>query len=247
MFATMIRYVRNRIIDEYRKWKARKRFANKEISEVFTEIYRQNMWQNEESVSGNGSTLSYTQNIRSEIPKLIKQFKFREVLDAPCGDYNWFRYVNRHPEFLYVGGDIVSELINQNNRRYGSADTEFIKLNIISDPLPRADLWICRDALFHFSNDDIYRTLRNFLSSDIEFILTSSHVECNKNIDILTGDFRLLNLEIQPFNLPPPILSINDWVEGFPVRKLCLWNKSELREAVNKLDLLCIDGTANNN
>src|SRR5688500_7192394 len=98
MFAAMIRHVRNRIIDEYRKWKTRKRFANKEISEVFTEIYRQNMWQNEESVSGDGSTLSYTQNIRSEIPKLIKQFKFREVLDAPCGDYNWFRHVNRHPE-----------------------------------------------------------------------------------------------------------------------------------------------------
>jgi hypothetical protein len=98
--------------------------------------------------------------------------------------------------------------------------------------LPQADLWLCRDCLFHLSYKDIAIAIQNFLTSDIRYILTSNHQNCTKNKDITTGSFRLLNLELPPFNLGKPIMVIDDWIEGFPERQLCLWERNTL---INKL------------
>jgi hypothetical protein len=50
----------------------------------------------------------------------------------------------------YMGGDIVEKLIQQNQSKYGDPHTRFITIDIVKDLLPQADLWLCRDCLFHF-------------------------------------------------------------------------------------------------
>lgn len=104
--------------------------------EVFTKIYEDNCWNSDESRSGDGSTKEYTENIRREIPQLIRNLGVKRVLDAPCGDYNWFRLIERENGFTYVGGDIVKPLILRNQTQYGSPDTAFVELDITKDPLP---------------------------------------------------------------------------------------------------------------
>jgi len=37
-----------------------------------------------------------------------------------------------------------------NSARFADQKCSFIDMDIISDPLPRADAWLCRDVLFHF-------------------------------------------------------------------------------------------------
>ena len=208
--------------------KRHKKLRGLDRKDIFTDYYRTNYWSSDESRSGTGSTLEYTENLRKEIPGLIEQFQIRSILDAPCGDYNWFGRIQRGPEITYVGGDIVAELINANNDRYRNENTSFSEIDIINDKLPAADLWICRDALFHFSTEDIFSTFRNFAKSEIKYILTTSHHECMTNTDIPTGDYRLLNLTIAPFDLPQPITAIDDWVEGFPPRQMCLWQRETI-------------------
>src|SRR3990172_1030633 len=153
------------------------------------------------------------------------------MLDAPCGDYGWLGSVARDLDVAYIGGGIVADLIATNHKEFGSARTRFDVIDITSDVLPKVDLWLCRDCLFHFSNADIFSTLDNFLRSEIPFLLTTTHPECDENTDIPTGSFRLLNLEIAPFNFPNPIERIDDWIEGYPVRQLALWERASIARA----------------
>lgn len=203
-----------------------------DAGEFFSHIYRTNLWGSEESASGPGSTLEYTKNLRQQLPALFRQLEAESLLDAPCGDYNWFSHVERPPSLRCFGADIVPELVARNQRLYGNETTSFAVLDIRSDALPQVDLWLCRDALFHFSNRDVFLTIQNFLNSGIPYLLTSSHSECLANDDIPTGSFRQLNLERAPFNFCRPEQYIDDWIAGYPVRKLCLWKREELRRCL---------------
>ena len=78
--------------------------------DIFTDIYLSNKWGDQFSVSGTGSNLNQTKTLLKEITKIIKDYKIKNILDIPCGDFYWikefdFKYIN------YVGGDIVSELV----------------------------------------------------------------------------------------------------------------------------------------
>ena len=199
---------------------------------VFRDRYRHNEWDNAESVSGPGSTLVYTVNIRDAIPRLVDELGVRTILDAPCGDFNWFRAIEWKTPVRYLGGDIVEDLVKRNRTLYGSDHTAFTVLDITRDVLPRADLWLCRDCLFHLSERDIFLTLARFIESDIAYLLTSNHSECELNRDIPTGAFRLLNLRLPPFSLGEPLRVIDDWIEGFPVRHLVLWKREAVRDAL---------------
>lgn len=192
--------------------------------EIFGHFYETNRWRDAESVSGPGSTLAYTANLRAELPGLFARLGVRRVLDAPCGDYNWFRQVER-PCIDYVGGDIVGAMVQANQARYGDAQTRFVELDITVDPLPSADLWLCRDVLFHLSEEDVFKALANFVSSDIKYLLTSTHPRCTQNRDIASGDFRLLNLRLAPYGFAAPLAAIDDWVEGYPERQISLWER----------------------
>ncbi len=198
---------------------------------LFTQYYEKNVWKNGESKSGEGSTIKYTENIRKELPVLFNEQGITSVLDAPCGDFNWFKLINRG-DMQYIGGDIVKSIVANNERIYRDANTSFIHIDITKNELPDVDLWLCRDCLFHFSDEDIFLVLKNFMASNIEFLLTSTHPESELNENIPTGSFRLLNLEKPPFNLGKPILSINDWVDGYEVRILSLWNRSDIQHAL---------------
>ena len=206
--------------------------------EVFTHHFEKRYWGDGETVSGSGSTLEYTQNLRKELPERLNNLGVRTVLDAPCGDYNWFKAMELGGEITYVGADIVTELVSRNQKLYGGDNTRFMELDIISDELPEIgqnSLWLCRDCLFHFSNESVITVLKKFSESSISYLLTSTHTENINNRDILTGDFRLLNLERPPFNLPKSKLYVSDWVEDSPVRYLALWTKQEVDAGLSKL------------
>jgi hypothetical protein len=97
----------------------------KSMKDIFTNIYKHNLWESRESVSGPGSSLAQTRTIIKQLSLLIKQLQVKTLLDAPCGDFHWMKEVN--PEIdLYIGVDIVSELIEENIN--GIVDNAPIKL-----------------------------------------------------------------------------------------------------------------------
>lgn len=197
--------------------------------DVFTNHYARNFWKSNESASGMGSTVESTKGIRDEIAALLVRLNVKSMLDAPCGDYNWFRLVPRADGVTYTGGDIVDAIVAENNRKYADGHTRFVQMDIISDALPDADLWLCRDGMIHFSDRCILSTLENLRRSNIRYLLTTTYPQAKLNADIPTGGFRLLNLERPPFSLCKPICYIDDNIDGHPTRKLALWEARSLK------------------
>ncbi len=180
----------------------RKILAENTPEKVFRFIYEQNLWGNKESVSGRGSSSDQTKILIKEIPKLIKKYHIKSILDIPCGDFNWMRNVV-NDNLTYIGGDIVGSIIKKNQRQYKRKNIKFIKINLIAGSLPAADLLICRDCFVHFSYEDIKKSLSNIRKRKIKYLLVTTYTERTRNRNILTGDWRPLNMEIKPFYLQP--------------------------------------------
>lgn len=182
---------------------------NKTSKEVFTVIYKENYWKSSASCSGLGSTLESTVNIRREVPKLIRHLKINTFLDLPCGDYHWMKEVDL-PVTQYIGGDIVSDLIEQNKLKYFDDGISFVTLNLIEDKLPNSEMIMCRDCLVHLSYNDIHKAFENIKRNNIKYILTTTFPDLLRNEDVITGGWRMLNLEKPPFDLPNAIKLIEE-------------------------------------
>ena len=201
-----------------------------DVEKVFTEIYKTNLWGSRESVSGPGSEIANTQKTRGDLEQLIRRFNIRSFADAPCGDFNWMRFV-KFGSCTYSGFDIVKELIDKNTRLYGNKSRIFKHRNLITEPIDKADLVLCRDMLAHLTFEQIYMVIRNFKKSRTRYLLATTHPNLEANIDnISTGEWRKLNLEKAPFNFPKPITMIEernsqDYEEG---KHLGLWLLADL-------------------
>jgi hypothetical protein len=196
---------------------------------VFTRIYRWKLWGRGESVSGPGSSLEVTEQLRAELPALLRDHNVRTMLDAPCGDCHWIKEVDL-PVERYIGADIVRDLVTRNEETLGSDKHSFLHKNLLTDPLPEVDLILCRDCLIHFSTPDIFVALKNFKSSGARYLLVTSHRGVKKNGPMVTGLWRRVNLEAAPFNFPPPLTTI---AEPTPFKKdadkiLGLWRIEDI-------------------
>lgn len=209
---------------------------------IFTFIHRRRIWSEcatpGESISGYGSSLAYTAALRQQLADLLRTLDIGTLFDAPCGDFNWMRFVEFPQGMQYVGADIVDALIDANIRRYADEGRRFLVFDITRDAFPRADVWFCRDCLFHLSYQDIHRALSGFVRSDVPFLLTTTHVNEGGfiNRDIRTGDWRRIDLCAEPFCLPSAVEhEIIDFVQPEPPRKMCLWTREQVAASLPRL------------
>lgn len=169
---------------------------------VFEHIYKTKYWGDDESVSGAGSTFQQTEEVRRILPELFKKYNVHSFLDLPCGDFHWMVKVNLEG-IDYTGADIVKELIRENQAKYATAGLNFKVIDLLTDELPAVDMMMCRDCFIHLSNENIFKGLENIKRSKIKYLLTTCYVDRAQNSDILTGQWRALNLLIAPFDLTP--------------------------------------------
>jgi hypothetical protein len=213
--------------------------------DIFTVVYNNGQWGNGVTLpkSGIGSTLWYTENLRKELPNLLEKYNLKRIYDAPCGDMTWMPLVLESTHYeQYIGADIVSTLIQDMRDKFDNDKWSFRVNNICNDRFPDADVWFCRDCLFHLTNENILKALKNFVNSSIPYILTTSHcfdtvgpdnVVFQENQDGLNGDYRLLNLTASPWNFSEPLAKIDDTYEGFSKRYMGLWTRESVAKALN--------------
>lgn len=221
----------------YKRWKWVRRLRGS-AEERFTRIYEDKAWSSRESRSGTGSEYKYTAQLRSAMPGLFQTFGIRTILDAPCGDFNWMRHVVAETGIAYVGGDIVKAMIEDNQQKYGTDGIRFQHLDITTGTLPQADMMMVRDCLFHLSYADNMAFLDNFLSSGIPYLFTTTHLPGPdvSNRDILTGDFRFIDLFAAPFHFPAaPLLRVGDFIEGHKPREMCLFDRAQVQIAADAM------------
>jgi len=205
---------------------------------IFTRIYARNSWGDAESRSGTGSNIARTGLLRPRLTRLLLDLGVRSILDLPCGDFNWMR-LTELPGIEYTGGDIVTGLIEENNSLYAQPGRRFLRLDMICDALPKADLIFCRDGLVHFSFSDIARALRAMKESGSTYLLTTTFTAHRRNKNIATGEWRPLNLDLEPFHFPAPLQTIADGprLDGTaPDKALALHRLEDLSDRIGELE-----------
>ncbi len=210
------------------------RFMTMSPESLFTHYYRKNGWSGENSLSGPGSDPDHTKVLAQKLPDFLKAHNIKSMLDIPCGDYLWMKEVGLSG-ITYIGGDIVEELISENIKHFGNNhQVSFQKLDLLSDDLPQTDLIFCRDCLVHFSYHNIRKAIQNMVYSNSTYLLTTTFNQRRKNKNIVTGEWRPLNLEKAPFLLPPPLALIDEECaigNGLYADKILgLWKISDLKK-----------------
>jgi len=193
------------------RYRVYERFRSAEREVIFQKIYEDNFWAAEFSRSGPGSSLESTENLRKALPQLIATLQVTSLLDIPCGDFQWMSHVAL--DVKYYGADIVAPLIHQNKTAFGERG-DFLRLDLLRDRLPAADMILCRDCLVHLSFREIERALENMKRSAPRFLLTTTFPELAVNVDAVTPDWRPLNLQLAPFNFPAPVRLIKDFADS---------------------------------
>jgi 2-polyprenyl-3-methyl-5-hydroxy-6-metoxy-1,4-benzoquinol methylase len=193
------------------------------MKEIFTDIYKKNDWKNDESVSGNGSTLDATEGVRRELPRLFAKFHVKSLLDIPCGDCNWILPVTKNLN-MYIGADIVDELIEQNKHKFTEPGVAryFEVLDITKDQLPKVDMILVRDLFGHFSDADLNAAIKNVKASGAKYLLATTFPSSFNTVRIQTGQWRGLNLDYY-CGLPPSLEIISEGNQMFKDKCLGLW------------------------
>jgi SAM-dependent methyltransferase len=194
---------------------------------VFTRIYKKHLWKNRESLSGEGSTIHSTEQLRSRLPGILKKYDIKNVMDAGCGDFNWMRTVNL-AHVQYTGMDVVEEVIAQNTKKYGTHNKIFLAGDVVNETPNCFDLIICRDCLVHLPVRMARGMLVNFCLSGSKYLLTTTYPEIDQNFEVAIGQWFPYNLQIAPFNLPKPLELMEDSAGPFPRKHIGLWRISDL-------------------
>ncbi|HLD90882.1 MAG TPA: class I SAM-dependent methyltransferase [Patescibacteria group bacterium] len=179
---------------------------------------------------GIGSAVSVTTKIREFIGDQLKNYNIRSISDAGCGDFAWMNLVDLGTA-TYVGYDINKEMLDVNKTKYPKVS--FIEFDLVNQPLPRTDLIICRDCLFHLPDASVIKALKLFKASGSPYLMTTSYRNVISNTptssekftskrSLYTSEygFREINLEKDPFNLSAPLTFIEE--SGFK-RIFGLW------------------------
>lgn len=188
-------------------------------SDIFDQHYQNNYWGDPDSVSGPGSNLKQTENIRRELPTLFAQLGIKSVLDAACGDYFWWKEMDL-PGIDYKGIDIVPELIEANKK----FEDEFHYFDWYDAggvyPIGNRDLIFCRDLLVHLSWAEANFVLKNFRASGSKWLLATTFPGA-QDMDITTGMWRPIDMARFRYMARPPELLIPDGDWGN--KSLGLW------------------------
>lgn len=143
------------------------------------------------------------------INNMIKKYNIRSISDCPCGLFENWMYMVDLSNVEYIGYDINDLAIDRNKRVH--PEKMFIEFDLVNEILPKTDLIICRDCLFHLSNDFVFKALKNFKKSGSTYLLATEHNWVSVNTELTSDElkceagFRQINIEIEPYNMGTPI------------------------------------------
>jgi SAM-dependent methyltransferase len=218
MKSTNIRSIVGRFVPDYivrmRKnlmWaQIRRQYGQLSVAEAFNSTYRSKLWGNDneqEFFSGLGSLEGFARPYTDWLTVFIADHKIKSVVDLGCGDFSVGQGICSAVSVNYVGVDIVPDLVNYNQSRFGNDFISFACANIIEGQLPNGDLCLIRQVLQHLSNEQISRVLAN--CAKFPYLVVTEDVykgpNMRPNLDIMHGpDNRLFRrsgvfLDREPF------------------------------------------------
>ena len=157
------------------------------VADLWDRVYRDNYlnWQSPESKSGYGTVMNAGFRIEC-INKIIEKYNIESILDIGCGDLFWMSKIdNLHKIKRYVGVDISTECIRENEEKYKDINNvEFFISNFSnknenkffeSNNGKSWDLVLMFDILNHCIQAEIDEMVDFILRSNIKYFLINNH------------------------------------------------------------------------
>lgn len=207
--------------------RAKYRLSSKAREDLFTGFYRDNIWGDPDSASGSGSNLAETEQVRQHLPGLLRDLGAHSLLDVPCGDFAWMQHVDLDG-IDYVGGDIVGQMVEELQQRYGRAGRRFVRLDLTIDELPACDAIMVRDLFLHLPEALGLKAIGNIRRSGATWLLASNYTTATDNPDIRMGDHRFLNMTLPPFGWSVPLRTIHEHSLERADKELGVWRIADL-------------------
>jgi SAM-dependent methyltransferase len=176
---------------------------------VFTDIYENNKWgnnNNEYYKGSSGPASSYEEQINRYVPflrTLINNRKVKTIVDLGCGDFKVGNILYDDLDIKYTGYDAYEKVISYNNLVNKNKEKyDFIHLDLFNnkEKIINGDLCILKDILMHWPLTDIYTFMDYIVESKLfKYILIINDLAQKKdNTDIPTGEFRPLSVDFFP-------------------------------------------------
>jgi len=185
-------------------------------SRVFQKIYAKNRWV---FGSGEGSKPEIAQPYMEFLQNFLREKNIQSVVDVGCGDWQFSQLIE-WGNVKYLGLDVVPEVIEENQRQFGSEDISFQVFDATREALPPADLLLIKDVLQHWPNAAIQNFLPNL--KKYRYALITNDADERTNVDISFGEHRAVDITLPPFNVSAqPVLEYSGIdVSGKPWRKV---------------------------
>jgi len=178
------------------------------MEQVFTNIYENNCWGNNNNVeyngsSGPGSALQYNKNTYVPfLKKFITDNKIKNIVDLGCGDFLCGKLIYDDLDISYTGYDTYKKVIDYNSKHYSLPKYSFIHLDFCNgkENIVNGELCILKDVIMHWSLDNIYTFLDYLIEcKKFKYILLCNCCNQTKdNTDIQTGQWRQLSCDYFP-------------------------------------------------
>ena len=176
-------------------------------TKIFNHYFHSAFWGNADGTSGPNSAFHLTHKLRANIQNLLSGRNIHSIVDIGCGDANLFRYIDL-TGIEYSGLECVPALTQQNQVQFADRpNMTFQTTDVIYDPVPQAELVICRDVVHYLPNELIFDLLENIKRSQSTYLLITHNLFSPDSANVKTnvGIFRPVNLTQAPFNWPQPI------------------------------------------
>jgi hypothetical protein len=110
----------------------------------------------------------------------------------------------------------------KNQLKFGNDHTRFAYLDAAVDPLPPADLLICKDVWIHLPNDMIHPFIKKMKEFKYCILVNEFNApRCQEpNGNILLGDTRPIDVTAEPFSLKPA--KVNYYRSGKGMKQIAL-------------------------
>ena len=134
-----------------------------QIPLIHTKMKTKNYWNSRYNAGGNSGYGSYGEQKDKKLGWL-KDLDFDHITDIGCGDFHFSNELLKLHPASYTGFDISGAIVEKNKVRYPEHKHDFYNYESGMN-LPKSDLVICLDVLFHIYEEDEYEEMLHTLKT----------------------------------------------------------------------------------
>lgn len=190
--------------------------------EAFTRLVDTFNWcpGDRETPCGEGSFLEANKPIINMLPEWFITYNIRSVVDIGCGDFHWMRNVN-FTGIEYDGFDVVKKFIDTLVVTHGRQNIRFHHADVFKHELPKADLYICKDVINHYTESDGVELVARIREASKYFAAIT--FPGNSGPIVQKWEYRYIDFNISPFGFGAQLESVAANENRKPQRVFSIW------------------------